>query len=215
MFSFLNIGIIVIIISVLGYLSNWLNWRFLNYKINYLFYYFGAFIHENSHAVFCLLTGAKITEYKIFTKQPHVAYVNSKLPIIGNLFISTAPILGGLIFLFFINKYFLVNQYSMPPFSSWQFFGVDFLKFLKQINLLDWKNLIALFLFLNIGVMLAPSWQDLKNVWFLIIVLIFIKCPLFTHLGLMAISFILIALIFQIFLIAIISIIKFLFSVIQ
>jgi hypothetical protein len=210
--SFTTVGIIIIVISILGYISNWLNWRFLNYKINYLLYYLGTFIHESSHAVFCLLTGAKITEYKIFTKQPRVAYVNSRLPIIGNLLISIAPILGGLVFLFFVNKYFLTNQYIMPAFSDWRFFSADFLKFLKQINLLDWKNLVALFLFLNIGAMLAPSWQDLKNVWFLIIILIFIKWPLFTHLGLMAISFILIALIFQVILVVVVSIIKLLGS---
>ena len=102
----ITIGIIIIAISVLGYVSNWLNWRFLNYKINLWLYYFGAFVHESSHAIFCLLTGARISEYKVFVKQPHVTYSNSKLPIIGNLLISIAPIFGGLTLLFFINKYF-------------------------------------------------------------------------------------------------------------
>lgn len=200
-----TIGIIIIIVSILGYVSNWLNWHFLNYKINYLLYYFGAFVHESSHAIFCLLTSARISEYKIFVKQPHVSYSNPKLPIIGNLLISIAPILGGLILLFFINKYFFMNQYIMPQFSNWKFLLTDLLKFLRQINIMEWKNLITIFLFLNIGAMIGPSWQDLKNAWFLIIILIFISWSFFTHLGLLAVALILVNIILQIILIVIIS----------
>ena len=208
-----TIGIIIIIISALGYISNWLNWRFLNYKINYLLYYFGAFIHESSHAMLCLLTGARISEYKVFVRQPHVTYSNSKLPVLGNLLIAIAPIFGGLLLLFFIDKYFLVNQYIMPSFFGWNFFLEDFLKFLKQIDLSAWKNLITIFLFLNIGAMIGPSLQDLKNVWILIIILVFIPSSLFTHLGFLAISLILINIIFQIILILILALIKLLHKI--
>lgn len=207
----ITIGILIATISILGYTSNWLNWRFLNYKINYLLYYFGTFIHESSHAILCLLTGAKISEYKVFVKQPHVSYSNSRLPLLGNLLISIAPMFGGLILLFIVNKYFFTNHFIMPEFSNWKLFLNDFLKLLKQIDITEWKNLVAIFLFLNIGVMLGPSWQDLKNVWFLIIILMFIPWIFFTHLGLLAIALILINIIFQIFLILIISIIKTLF----
>ncbi len=208
----MTVGIVIIIISALGYFSNWLNWRFLNYKINYLLYYFGAFIHESSHTILCLLTGARVSEYKVFVRQPHVSYSNSRLPLVGNLLISIAPIFGGLAVLFFVNKYFLANQYIMPQFSNWQFFLNDFLKFIKQINITEWKNIVIVFLFLNIGAMIAPSWRDLKNVWFLIILLIFIPWPLFTHLGLLAVAFILLNIIFQIILTMIISAIKFTLS---
>jgi hypothetical protein len=203
-----TIGIIIVVISALGYVSNSLNWRFLNYKINYLLYYLGAFIHESSHAIFCLLTFAKVSEYKVFVRQPHVSYSNSKLPLIGNLLISIAPIFGGLTVIFFVNKYFLAGQYIMPQFQNWQFFLSDFLKFIKQIDITKWKNLLAIFLFLNIGAMIAPSSQDLKNVWFWIILLVFIPWPFFTHFGLLAVAFILINIIFQIILITIISMVK-------
>jgi len=173
----LTIGIVIIVISALGYFSNWLNWRFLNYKINHLFYYFGAFIHESSHALVALLTGAKIHQYKFITYQPQVTYSNSKIPILGNLLISIAPIMGGLAFLFLVNKFFLANQFIMPVFSNWKFFISDFWKFIVQINLAKWKDWVAIFLFLNMGAMIGPSWQDLKNVWWLIIILAFI--PLF------------------------------------
>jgi len=204
----ITIGIIIIVISILGYISNWMNWRFLNYKMNYLLYYLGTFIHETSHIIFCILTGAKISEYKILAHQPRVAYSNSRLPLIGNLLISIAPMFGGLLFLFLVNKYFLANQFIMPPFTDWKLFFDDFLDLLKQINITEWKNLIVIFLFLNIGATIGSSWQDLKNVWFLILVLMFIPWAFFTHLGLLALALILINIIFQVILTAIISVAK-------
>jgi hypothetical protein len=204
-----TIGIVIIAISLIGYFSNWINWRFLNYKINHLLYYFGAFIHESSHAILCLVTGARISEYKVITTQPHVTYSNSRLPILGNLLISIAPILGGLTFLFFINKYFLQNQFVMPPFSNWKFFLTDFFKFIGQIKLMKWQDLVAIFLFFNMGEMISPSWQDLKNVWVLIILLAFIPSLSIVHLGLIAIAFISMSIILQIILALIISLAKF------
>lgn len=210
-----TVGIIIVIISVLGYFSNWLNWRFLNYKINHLLYYFGAFIHESSHAILCILTGAKISEYKVFSEQPHVSYSNPKLPIIGNLLIAIAPIFGGLLLLFFINKYFFMNQYVMPQFLSWEFLLSDLLKFLKQIDFTDWKNIVTIFLLLNIGSMIGPSLQDLKNVWIAMIVLVFVPWPFFNHLGMLAVAFIIINIVFQVILAIFIFIIKSLFKIIK
>ena len=54
----------------------------------------------------------------------------------------------------------------MPQFSNWKFLLTDLLKFLRQINIMEWKNLITIFLFLNIGAMIGPSWQDLKMLGF-------------------------------------------------
>jgi hypothetical protein len=203
-----TIGMVIIAISALGYTSNWLNWRFLNYKINHLLYYFGAFIHETSHAIACLLTGAKVSQYKVLVDQPRVVYSNSRIPVLGNFLISIAPILGGLTFMFFANKYFLASQFIMPKFSSWKFFLDDFLKLFGQINLASWKDLVLIFLFFNMGAMIGPSWQDLKNVWLLIFILVFIPSSFVLHLGLLASAFILVGIIFQIILVVIISIVK-------
>jgi len=114
--------------------------------------------------------------------------------------------------MFFINKYFLANQFIMPAFSNWKFFIHDFLKFIKQINLTKWQDLVSIFLFLNMGAMIGPSWQDLKNVWILIIILVFIPWPFFAHLGLLATAFILTGVIFQFVLVIVISVIKLLFG---
>ena len=203
-----TIGIMIIIVSALGYASNWLNWRFLNYKINHWLYYLGAFVHETSHAILCILTGAKISQYKVLTEQPRVVYSKPRLPIIGNLLISIAPMFGGLALLFFVNKYFLTNQYLMPEFSNWRFFFSDFLNFLSQINLTDWKSLVTIFLLLNVGAMIGPSWRDLKNVWVLIVILLFIPWAFFNHLALFAVALILMNILLQIVLMLIVFIVK-------
>ena len=207
----ITIGVIIIAVSFFGYISNWINWKFLNYKINHWIYYLGAFVHESSHAILCILTGAKIHQYKVFAEQPMVSYSKPKIPIIGNLLISIAPMFGGLAILFFVNKYFLLNQYTMPAFSHWQFFLNDFWIFLKQIDLTNWKNILTIFLLLNIGATIAPSRQDLKNVWILILILVFISWSLFNPLGLFALALILMNIIFQIILVVIIHVIKLFF----
>jgi hypothetical protein len=156
----------------------------------------------------CLFVGAKVIQYKVLAEQPRVVYSKPRLPIVGNLLISVAPMFGGLALLFFINKFFLANQYLIPQFYDWHFFLSDFLNFLKQFDLANWKNLLTIFLLLNVGAMIGPSARDLKNVWILMIVLLFVPWAFFTHLGLFAVALILINIMLQVFLILIISIIK-------
>lgn len=204
----MNIGVLVILISLLGNVSNWLNWRYLNYSIVRLLYYLGAVIHELSHALFCLLTGATIVEISIFSKKPHVVYSKPKLPFIGKLLISLAPIVGGLLFLFLINKYYLANYFIIPQFSDWKSILIAPLKLLSQINLFTWQSWVMILLFLNVGAMIGPSWRDLKNIWPIIIILFFFKYSLFTSLGLLVIILILTNTLIQITLILVIEIIK-------
>ena len=187
----MSLGIVIILISVLGYISNSLNWRYLNYRIISFLYYIGALVHETSHAVVCIATGAKIEEFKIFSPQPHVIHRKSKLPLVGEILISSAPIAGGLLFLFFVNRYLLGNYFIVPPLSGWQDIFIESLKLLLQINLFRWQGWVMILLFFNVGAMLGPSTQDLKNIWPLLIILLLIKSSFFTNLGLMALSLIL------------------------
>ena len=202
----MNLGLIILGISALGYISNWLNWRFLNYKVVHLLYYIGAFVHETSHALLCLLTGAKIIEYKVFVKHPHVSYAKSAIPILGNVLIAFAPIAGGLLFLYAINKFFLSAYFMIPQFSGWQNIFGDAFRLLAQLNITHWQILLALLLFLNVGAMIGPSFQDLKNIWPILIVLFFAKSEFLGHLGLLAIILILTNIIIQLILAAIVSI---------
>ena len=195
-------------IALLGYISNWLNWRYLNYSVVRLLFYVGAFLHELSHVIFCRLTGATITGGNIFSRKPHVIHSKPALPLIGQLLISLAPIIGGLLFLFLINKYYLVNYFEIPQFSDWQSVLIAPLNLLSQINLLGWQSWLMILLFLNIGAMIGPSLQDLKNIWPIMIILLFIKCSPLLSLSLLVIILILTNIIIQIILILFIRIVK-------
>ncbi|MBR6381569.1 MAG: hypothetical protein IKS07_07860 [Lachnospiraceae bacterium] len=69
--------------------------------INYLFFP-GVMIHETAHALFALLTGAKVTEVALFKKEGHslghVAFRNRGgvfLVALQNILISAAPMFVG------------------------------------------------------------------------------------------------------------------------
>lgn len=204
----MNLGVLIILITILGYISNWLNWRYLNYSIVRLLFYVGAVVHELSHVVFCLLTGATITKISIFSGNPQVVYSKPKLPFIGQLLISLASIIGGLLFLFLINKYYLINYFRIPQFSNWQSVLIAPLNLLSQINLFNWQSWLMILLFLNVGTMIGPSLQDLKNIWPIMIILLFIKCPPLISLSSLVIILILTNIIIQVALILVVKIVK-------
>lgn len=204
----MNLGLLIILIGLLGSISNLLNWRYLNYSIVRLLYYLGAVVHELSHAVFCFFTGAEIIEINIFSKKPHVIHLKSKLPFLGEVLISLAPIIGGLVFLFLINKYFLKNSFIVPDLSGWKNILTAPFKILAQLNFSNWRSWLMILLFLNVGAMIGPSWKDLKNIWPAIIILLFFDYPLFNYFGLLVISLILTNIFIQIILMLIIEIIK-------
>jgi hypothetical protein len=181
-----NIGAIIILVAALGYLSNFLNWRYLNNGAIRFLYYIGALVHETSHAVLCVLTGAKIEEFAVFSDQPRVVHRKSRIPFLGELLISIAPIAGGLLFLFLVNRYLLGNYFALTPAS------------LLQINILQWRSWVMIFLLFNAGAMLGPSEQDLKNIWPALIVLLFIHYAPLAAFGLMALALIAVNIVFQI-----------------
>jgi hypothetical protein len=210
--SEINLGAVILLIAAFGYFSNFLNWRYLNYGVVQLLYYIGAIVHETSHAILCLLTGAKIERFSVFSNQPQVVHQKSKIPFVGELLISSAPIAGGLLFLFLINHYLLGDYFvaSLPQILQWQQWRsllVLPLQLIAQIDLLQWQSWVMILLFFNVGAMLGPSPQDLKNVWPMLILLFFVPVFWVTRpliaMGLMAISLIAVNIILQVVVIAI------------
>ncbi len=191
-----NIGVIIILITGLGYLSNFLNWRYLNNGVIRFLYYIGALVHETSHAVLCILTGAKIEEFTIFSDQPRVVHRKSRIPLLGELLISAAPIAGGLLFLFLVNRYLLGNYFALTPAA------------LLHLNLLQWQSWVMILLLFNAGAMLGPSTQDLKNVWPVLIVLLFIYYAPIAAFGLMALVLIAANIVLQIIAITLIFLLR-------
>jgi hypothetical protein len=209
----ISLGIVIVLIAAFGYASNFLNWRYLNYGITRLLYYIGALVHETSHAILCVLTGAKIEKFVVFAEQPQVVHRKSKIPLLGELLISAAPIAGGLLFLFLINRFVLGNYFTMPSvqFSNWQDWRNILaapLALLVQINLLQWQSWVAILFSFNAGAMLGPSARDLKNVWPMLILLFFVKSPLLVNLALMALSLIFFNIILQMIVIALLGMMR-------
>ena len=191
-----DIGVIIILITALGYLSNFLNWRYLNNGVIRFLYYIGALVHETSHAVLCVLTGAKIEEFTVFSTQPRVVHRKSRIPFLGELLISAAPIAGGLLFLFLVNRYLLGNYFA-PTAAS-----------LLQINIFQWQSWVMILLLFNAGAMLGPSTQDLKNVWPVLIVLLFIHYAPLAAFGFVALGLIAANIVFQLIAIILIFLLR-------
>lgn len=196
-------------VATLGFASNYLNWKFLNYKITRYLYYIGAFVHESSHALLCLLTGARIEEYKVFSTEPHVTHTKSRLGIVGQALISAAPIFGGILFLFLIN-YFIpsINLKLLNVTTNWKEILLLPLQLLQHINYLSWQGILMLMLFINAGAMIGPSIQDIKNAWPIFLLLIFVNIPSLSNLCFTALIIILANIYLQIVLILISRIIK-------
>ena len=202
----MTLGFIIILIVAFGYASNWLNWKYLNYRFTHFMYYVGAFVHESSHALLCLLTSAKIEEFKVFSSQPHVTHYKSKWPIIGSLLISSAPIYGGLFFIFLINHFVLHDHFVIQHLGNhWNDTLIQARNFIMQIRPWEWQSWVMFALFLNIGAMLGPSFQDIKNIWPLLILICFVESPTLTHLGLIALSLIFVNIFIQLILVAILK----------
>ncbi|MGC9046839.1 MAG: hypothetical protein ACP5IC_01845 [Minisyncoccia bacterium] len=208
----MTIGLVVCLIVISGYFSNFLNWKFLNYKLVKLSYYFGTLIHESSHLIMCLLSGAKVIEFKVFNSAPYVRYQKPKFPFISNVLISLAPIGGGLFFLWFLNYYIFSGQLLMYQIVKFNDLLLVPWSFLTNLNFFQIKTWLLIFLFLNIGAIISPSTRDLKNMWLGLLILLFIHAAVIVNLGLIALGFIIINIYLQIILIFLINIIKFVFS---
>jgi hypothetical protein len=207
----MNLGVIIILIAAFGYLSNTLNWRYLNFGVIRFLYYIGALVHETSHAVLCIFTGAKIREYTVFAEQPRVVHERSKLPVVGELLISAAPIAGGLLFLFLVNHYLLGNYFVLPQVAdwhSWQSILGAPLGFLSQINILQWQSWVMIFLLFNAGAMVGPSTQDLKNVWPVLVILLFVSYAPLAAFGLMALYLVIADIVLQLIVITLIFLLR-------
>ena len=198
-----TIGIVAILITAFGCFSNWLNWRFLNYRPVRLLYYIGALVHESSHALLCLVTGAKITEFKAFSTQPHVTHGKPRLPLIGKPLISLAPIAGGLAFMYLVSHFLLASRFSLPIPSSItdirDVAGAIF-HFISQFDPIAWQSWVMALLMLNAGAMIGPSPQDLKNIWPALLILLFIPCAPIVSIGIAALGLIIVNIFIQLIL---------------
>ena len=131
----------------------------------------GVMIHELSHAFFCVAFRHEVVEMKLFSPETDgtLGYVNhrynpeSRFHRIGNFFIGTGPVWGGIFMLWLITLLFLPA--GMLNFDCG---AVDsFFKFLGHIFSADfwsrWQSYLWLYLILTISSHITLSPPDLAG----------------------------------------------------
>jgi len=134
----------------------------------------GVIVHECSHILGCLITGAKVKKVVFFSENGgSVTYTSSKIPYLGDVVISTAPlfciplVLAGCTWVF---SQYLGCVSPPPPMgvdSTDALFGlcIGIIGMFTR-NLIVQFNpwfLVYLYLTLTLVLSLAPSAQDMKN----------------------------------------------------
>jgi len=123
----------------------------------------GVAIHELSHALGCLLTGAKVVEIKLISKHGgYVKHTQPKIPVIGPVVISLFPLFGGVLFIWMIALAMNYSGISLldlkdPMTSAGRLFGFF------ASNYMLWHFWIFLYLLVSVSASLGPSDRDIKN----------------------------------------------------
>ena len=153
----------------------------------------GVIIHELAHGFACFFTGAKVSEMSLFEKNGgHVKHTRPKIPILGPVLISLAPLIVGIFVIFFASKILSMGEIGM--FKN----GID-PKAIISANLiivhnlfgLPLKNWILLYIVISTAVTMIPSRQDFVNAFFPLLILIigFLIVSKYTHILLPLTSF--------------------------
>jgi hypothetical protein len=134
----------------------------------------GVVLHECAHIAGCLITGARIRDVVLFSKEGgSVMYSRPALPYIGNVIISTAPLIVLPLVLSLITRGFaLYGGCIFPAFPGSFDSPQGMLVILEGIAGTIMTNLVTrfngwflLYLYLTVSLVLsvAPSTQDMKN----------------------------------------------------
>ncbi|WP_166828154.1 zinc metalloprotease [Thalassoroseus pseudoceratinae] len=152
----------------------------------------GVLVHELSHYVACKLTGARVEKVQLFGRLPspdskpvyggYVMHGPSKLPLVGDLLISFAPVFGGLGTMTLLTVLAgdplgldqspaeAVSDDALPQHNLQSaFWGMIFtmgrLPMKIYENFTSWSFWGYLYLTASMAVALAPSRQDFANSW--------------------------------------------------
>lgn len=166
---------LAVIIVAIFFLSFAINMLMLN-SVGPFFRLFvvpGVIVHELSHAFACFVTGAKVTGISMFKKDGgEVRHGHSSIPILGPIFISTAPFIIGALVIFLLSKLIGFKAINL---TEYDFNPQNIMLLVKStfgtLDLSKVKTWIALYLVLSVAVTMIPSIQDMKNIFFSFIVL--------------------------------------------
>ncbi|PKL57937.1 MAG: hypothetical protein CVV34_04920 [Methanomicrobiales archaeon HGW-Methanomicrobiales-5] len=142
------------------------------------FYYIlrapGVVVHECAHMLGCLLTGAKIRNVVLFSKEGgSVTHTTPVIPVIGNVIISTAPLFCIPLALALCTEFFSaylgcvipVLPLSIDSTDAIVVLGGGILGTFTQNLVVQFNAWFLLYLFLVLSLILsaAPSMQDIRN----------------------------------------------------
>ncbi|MCX6812854.1 MAG: hypothetical protein NTW79_04555 [Candidatus Berkelbacteria bacterium] len=125
----------------------------------------GVIIHELAHGFGCLITGAKVTEMSFFDKDGgHVKHRKSKIPILGSVIISLAPLVAGIVIIYFISRHLNIASADISTTKNLSSsLIVASSNLLKSVIHLSVRNLLLLYLTISVAVTMIPSRQDILN----------------------------------------------------
>jgi len=140
----------------------------------------GIIVHELSHAFACLITRTKVKEIAFFHHTGgYVKHEKSKIPFLGSVIISLAPLVVGIILVFVLSK-FLITDHNVQLELSLSANNLSkLLKTILSINLFSIINIVIFYLLISISITMAPSFKDFTNALigliFVLFVLLFIN----------------------------------------
>lgn len=146
----------------------------------------GVIVHELSHGFACFFTGAKVSEMSLFEKDGgHVKHTRPRVPIIGPVFISLAPLIFGIAIIYFASRYLNTSNVDIfkDGFSPSSLFSAN-LTIIKNLANFSVRNWILLYIVISIAVTMIPSRKDFLNSFFplLFLILVFLIISKFTKL---------------------------------
>jgi hypothetical protein len=171
-FPVIAMGFIVILISIVLDLL-WA--QVIPFKI---FYHVlrapGVIVHECAHVLGCLLTGARIRSIVLFSQEGgSVTYNPPMIPVIGNVVISTAPllfiplVLTGCTWIFstYLGCSFSPLPLSLDSAGTMVVLGGGILGTFTRNLVQQFNPWFLLYLYLTVSLILsvAPSMQDINN----------------------------------------------------
>lgn len=121
----------------------------------------GIVVHEISHTIAAISMGAEIKHVNFFSKSGgHVVHTQPKVPLIGQFFISFAPVVGQIFFILLISRLAAPHLFNL----SWQ--NYSFRDLGKVISQLQWGSIttwILVYVIISSCLAIAPSKKDLNN----------------------------------------------------
>lgn len=138
-----------------SYLINWLLIRSIIRRYYRLFVAPGVLVHELSHALGCLITGAQITEINFWkVSGGHVKHYEPRLPLLGEAIIALAPIWGTFLVLSFLT-------WLMAPQILDVLQGTTLATIVDVIDITKWQTWLYLYLVTSLVATIAPSKTDM------------------------------------------------------